>query len=119
MLAIEAKPANALAGITLGPAQVLLYAELFARWLGTVSEGARCNLAYQQQRVAGSILAQFADEIEAHVQRHLPGHKPMLIAAITDLDDGHAVLDEEQGQKQPDWTYNAEDSGQMAGRSPW
>jgi hypothetical protein len=51
VLAIEAKPANALAGITLGPAQVLLYAELFARWMAADVNAARMLTAMHQQRV--------------------------------------------------------------------
>jgi hypothetical protein len=35
-----------------------------------------------------------------------------LVAAIYDLVDGSAVLDERQAAKQPDWTYDATDSGQ-------
>jgi len=80
--------------------------------LATVTEGARCNLAYQQERVAGSILAQYAEQVDGHAERRLPGREPMLIAAIVELNDGHAALDQEQSQKQPDWTYDATDSGQ-------
>ncbi len=51
VLAIEAKPSNALAGITLGPAQVLLYAELFARWMAADTRAAQTLTAMHQQRV--------------------------------------------------------------------
>jgi NADH:ubiquinone oxidoreductase subunit F (NADH-binding) len=80
--------------------------------LDTVAEGARCNLAYQQQLVVGSILSQFAPEIDAHVNGLAPGREPALIAAIATLEDDHAAPDETQPRKQPDWTYNDEDSGQ-------
>lgn len=80
--------------------------------LATVAEGARCNLAYQQQTVVGSILDLFGDQVTQHREHHRAPSKPTLIAAIHELADGHAVLDERQGAKQPDWTYNETDSGQ-------
>ena len=36
----------------------------------------------------------------------------MLIAAIVDIDGDVAVIDEHQRDKQPDWTFDAVDSGQ-------
>jgi hypothetical protein len=34
-----------------------------------------------------------------------------LIAAIVDIEDGQAVLDEREREKQPDWSYDAVYSG--------
>jgi NADH:ubiquinone oxidoreductase subunit F (NADH-binding) len=80
--------------------------------LVTVADGARCNLATQEQVVVGSILAEFPDDIEAHARDEVPGVEPDLIAAIHDLENGIAVLDERQRAKQPDWTFEPYDSGQ-------
>jgi NADH:ubiquinone oxidoreductase subunit F (NADH-binding) len=85
--------------------------EITAR-LSVVAEGARCNLATQQQIVVGSVLQQFPDAFEAHLERDAPAQTPVLIAAVVDLADGVARLDETQRTKQPDWTHDAVDSGQ-------
>jgi NADH-ubiquinone oxidoreductase-F iron-sulfur binding region len=79
--------------------------------LGTVTDSARCNLAYQQHDVADSILGLFRDSFRDHVHDTLPPADPELIAPIVDIVDGRAVLDERQRAKQPDWTYEAEYSG--------
>jgi hypothetical protein len=51
LLVIEAKPAEALAGIAWGPAQVRFYAELFARWLEMTVDAADVLNAMLDQRV--------------------------------------------------------------------
>jgi NADH-quinone oxidoreductase subunit F len=79
--------------------------------LGTVTDSARCNLAYQQHDVADSILGLFHDSFRDHVHDTLLPADPELIAPIVDIVDGRAVLDERQRAKQPDWTYEAEYSG--------
>lgn len=80
--------------------------------LATVAEGARCNLASQQERVARSILARYADQVDGHAHGRLLASEPIPVAAIVELRDGHAALDPTQGHKQPDWTFDATDSGQ-------
>ena len=79
--------------------------------LTTVADGARCNLATQQQVVVGSVLDLFDDVITAHAHRETVGVEPELIAAISDIRDGVAVLDPHQADKQPDWTLDEVDSG--------
>jgi NADH:ubiquinone oxidoreductase subunit F (NADH-binding) len=79
--------------------------------LQTVADGARCFLAQQQQRVIGSLLAAYPDVFRAHVDAVAPPVEPTPIAAITALRDQRAELDETQQHKQPDWTFDAVDSG--------
>jgi NADH:ubiquinone oxidoreductase subunit F (NADH-binding) len=79
--------------------------------VGTVADGARCFLAHQQQRVVGSVLEQFPESLRAHVEERAGAAEPELIAPIVDFDGDRAVLDERQRDKQPDWTYDAVDSG--------
>src|SRR5207244_6350140 len=79
--------------------------------LRTITDGARCFLAYQQQRVIASIVERFGNDFRAHVSDDAPPVEPVLIAAISDLRDGVTVLDERQREKQPDWTFDPEDSG--------
>jgi NADH:ubiquinone oxidoreductase subunit F (NADH-binding) len=79
--------------------------------LDTVADGARCNLATQQQVVVGSILSLFPDAVRAHVEREAPKVEPVPITSIIDIRDGRAVLDLHEAGKQPDWTYDPVDSG--------
>jgi len=77
-----------------------------------VADGARCNLATQQQVVVGSVLQQFPELVAAHVAGTAVAAEPVAIASIDDLVDGRVVLDDAQRTKQPDWTHDAVDSGQ-------
>jgi NADH:ubiquinone oxidoreductase subunit F (NADH-binding) len=80
----------------------------------TVADEARCFLASQHQRVASSILRLFRPHLEAHVggERAAVDEEP--IAPIVDLEGDTFLLDEAQREKQPDWTFDEQDSG----RSP-
>jgi NADH-quinone oxidoreductase subunit F len=82
------------------------------RRLGTVTFGARCTLAQQQQTVVGSVLSLFHDAFRAHAAGEVPGAEAELIAETVDIVDGVARLDARHQAKQPDWTYDAVDSGQ-------
>ncbi|MDP9070892.1 MAG: hypothetical protein M3N68_06335 [Actinomycetota bacterium] len=80
--------------------------------VATVADNARCFLAAQHQRVVGSILRLFPDEVRAHATGAAQAAKDELIAPILDLDGDLAVLDERQAVKQPDWTFDDTYSGQ-------
>jgi NADH-quinone oxidoreductase subunit F len=77
----------------------------------TVADEARCFLASQHQRVASSILRLFRPDLEAHVRGERAAVDEELIAPIVDLEGDTFVLDEAQRDKQPDWTFDDEDSG--------
>jgi NADH:ubiquinone oxidoreductase subunit F (NADH-binding) len=79
--------------------------------LQTITDGARCFLAHQHQHVIGSLLATYPDAFRAHIDAAAPPVDPMPIAAITELRDQRAELDDAQRDKQPDWTFDAADSG--------
>jgi NADH-quinone oxidoreductase subunit F len=79
----------------------------------TVADGARCYLAQQHQNVLHSLLELFGDEVEAHLQGAAEGVEPELIAELVDIADGVATWDERHRDKQPDWSYDEEDSGQV------
>jgi NADH:ubiquinone oxidoreductase subunit F (NADH-binding) len=85
-------------------------AELDKR-IGTVADSARCNLALQHQLVVGDIRRLFPDQARAHTHVDARPVEPELIAAIVDIEDGRAVLDERQRAKQSDWSYDPVDSG--------
>ena len=82
-----------------------------ARRVDTVAEGARCFLAYQQQRVVGSLLQLFPELVRGHISGGAPPAETELIAPIVDIAGGRVVLDEHEAQKQPDWTFDETDSG--------
>ncbi|MEO8264657.1 MAG: NADH-ubiquinone oxidoreductase-F iron-sulfur binding region domain-containing protein [Ilumatobacteraceae bacterium] len=78
--------------------------------LATVSDGARCSLASQQQAVIGSLLAAFDHEIAARFE---PGVTPVpvhLVAQLVDIDEQGATIDPTFADKQPDWTHDEADS---------
>jgi NADH-quinone oxidoreductase subunit F len=79
--------------------------------LGTVADGARCSLASQQQAVVGSILQTFDAQVTARFQPHDTPVDVHLIAELVDIGDQGATVDSSFAQKQPDWTYDEEDSG--------
>ncbi len=83
-----------------------------AKALTTVADGARCNLASQQQAVVGGILESWNDELIRRATGPAEGAgdgriEPYPIAAITALDDDGVSVDVRQRDKQPDWTYDA------------
>ena len=78
----------------------------------TVGDRARCYLGTQQQVLIESIVAAFGDELAAHVAGTAPACEPRLVAELVDVTAQGAVLDERHLAKQPDWTFDATDSGQ-------
>ncbi|MEZ5322793.1 MAG: NADH-ubiquinone oxidoreductase-F iron-sulfur binding region domain-containing protein [Microthrixaceae bacterium] len=92
------------------PSTPRIMAELTSR-LDTVVRGARCYLAHQQQRTVSSLLDLFPGSFAPRpdLLDHPVGTE--LIAPVVDIVGYRAVLDSEYPRKQPDWTYNATDSG--------
>jgi NADH-quinone oxidoreductase subunit F len=78
----------------------------------TVGDHARCYLGTQQQVVIESILAVFGDELAAHAAGTASATEPSLVAELVDITADGAVVDEHHVAKQPDWTFDATDSGQ-------
>ena len=82
------------------------------RALVTIADGARCNLASQQQAVVGAILAGWDDELEARLRSDAPPIEPYFVAEVVGIDEeGDVTLDEARRTKQPDWTHDAPWSG--------
>ncbi len=76
------------------------------RLLGTITDGARCNLATQHQLVVGSILGTFGDAVRVHLQ---PGHRPsepVLITELMSIDGETEAVDESFFAKRADWTFD-------------
>jgi NADH:ubiquinone oxidoreductase subunit F (NADH-binding) len=77
----------------------------------SVTVGARCFLAQQHQNIVTSALQLFDADLREHVARRRPGCDPVPIAPIAGIDDGALTIDGSQLDKQPDWTFDAVDSG--------
>ena len=99
-----------LATTTRGEATARELDELRTR-IAKVAYGARCSLATQQQVVAASLLEQFPGEVEAHLAKRAHSDAPFEVAELVGIDDGVARIDERHVAKQPDWSYDAVDSG--------
>ena len=94
--------------------------------LKTVTDANRCYLGTEEQLVVSSVLRAFPEEFAAHLEGRCPRPRDDLIAPkLVDLVDGRATYDERHRRKQPDWSYNAFDSGTPpvdrypTGPSPW
>jgi NADH-quinone oxidoreductase subunit F len=80
--------------------------------LSTVADGARCNLASQQQAVVGAILTGWGDEVTRRATGTVPAVEPYFVAEVVTIDDeGDVTFDEARRTKQPDWTHDAPWSG--------
>jgi NADH-quinone oxidoreductase subunit F len=79
--------------------------------IATVADGARCSLATQQQALTASLLDLFPADVNARFEGATPPSRSLLVAELVDIDDGVARVDEHHRAKQPDWTYDAVDSG--------
>jgi NADH:ubiquinone oxidoreductase subunit F (NADH-binding) len=79
--------------------------EVIAYRLREVTDGNRCYLPVQAQRVVGSILTAFADEINDALEGHPLPDRGFVLPKLVDLAGGVATYDERQALKRPDWTY--------------
>jgi len=105
-----AEIAAILAKATAGNATTDDLRELEVR-LARVADGARCNLASQQQAVVGSILDRFGPQVAARFELGAEAVPIRLVAALVDIEDTGEVVDTRFVDKQPDWTFDEVDSG--------
>jgi len=79
--------------------------ETIAYRLRTVTDGNRCYLPVQEQRVVGSIITAFADEVNLALDGTPLPRRGFVPPKLAELGGGTATYDERQLLKQPDWTY--------------
>ena len=80
--------------------------EVIGARLQTVTDGARCYLAEEEQIVVSSVLRAFPDDFVAHLEYTWPHERDYLVPKIVDMDGaGGVVYDERHRRKRPDWTY--------------
>ncbi|MDQ2679311.1 MAG: NADH-quinone oxidoreductase subunit F [Actinomycetota bacterium] len=76
-------------------------------WLERVTDGSRCYLAVEEQRVVASVLQAFPEEFVEHLEQHrCPRPGGRMLPKLVDLVDGRATYDETHLRKRPDWTYD-------------
>jgi NADH-quinone oxidoreductase subunit F len=85
--------------------------DVVASALNSVADGARCNLASQQQAVVGHIMRRYGDEFAARLAPGSQPVTPLFVSEVHELDDGEVTLDERRRAKQPDWTFGPDWSG--------
>lgn len=79
---------------------------VISRWLRTVTDGSRCYLPVEEQRLVSSMLRAFPEDFAAHLEHgRCPTQRTLPIPKIVDIRDGMVVYDERQARKRPDWTY--------------
>ena len=78
----------------------------------TVADGARCSLANQHQDVVGSIVNEWPEAFAARRRGECDPLAAQQVLPLHDLVDARALVDIEQLDKQPDWTFDKRWSGQ-------
>ncbi|MGH9245134.1 MAG: NADH-ubiquinone oxidoreductase-F iron-sulfur binding region domain-containing protein [Acidimicrobiales bacterium] len=79
--------------------------DVVAARLRSVTDGNRCYLPVQEQRVVASLLRAFPEEFLAAQDGRPPSRRGLQIAKLVEVTYGQAIYDELQARKQPDWTY--------------
>ncbi|MGH9165339.1 MAG: NADH-ubiquinone oxidoreductase-F iron-sulfur binding region domain-containing protein, partial [Acidimicrobiales bacterium] len=75
-------------------------------WLAKVTDANRCYLGTEEQLVVSSILRAFPEEFAEHIEAgRCPRPRTLRFPKLVDLAGGHAVYDQRQHLKRPDWTY--------------
>ncbi|HEX8802871.1 MAG TPA: NADH-ubiquinone oxidoreductase-F iron-sulfur binding region domain-containing protein, partial [Acidimicrobiales bacterium] len=72
--------------------------------LRTCTDGNRCYLPVQEQRVVSSILRAFPDEVAAALDEQPLRPRGLTVPKLVELSGGRAAYDERQARKRPDWT---------------
>ncbi|MGH3849977.1 MAG: NADH-ubiquinone oxidoreductase-F iron-sulfur binding region domain-containing protein, partial [Pseudonocardiaceae bacterium] len=74
--------------------------------LKNVTDGSRCYLPIQEQRVIGSILRAFPEEFADRLGGVCPRPRPdLIVPIIVDLGGGRVRYDRKRRRKLPDWTF--------------
>jgi NADH:ubiquinone oxidoreductase subunit F (NADH-binding) len=79
--------------------------EVIGARLRSVTDGNRCYLPVEEQRVVASLLRAFPEEFADAQDGIVPAPRGLQIAKLIDIRDGIAVYDDRQSTKLPDWTY--------------
>jgi NADH:ubiquinone oxidoreductase subunit F (NADH-binding) len=78
-------------------------------WLGRVTDGNRCYLPIEEERVIRSVLEAFAGEVDEHLEDgRCPRPRDLPIPKVVDLGSGDATYDTTFWRKRPDWSYEPE-----------
>ncbi|HEY7628276.1 MAG TPA: NADH-ubiquinone oxidoreductase-F iron-sulfur binding region domain-containing protein [Ilumatobacteraceae bacterium] len=74
--------------------------------LRIVTDGNRCFLPVEEQRLISSLLTTFPEDFAAHLETgQCPRPRQLPVPKIVDIADGVVTYDDRQALKRPDWTY--------------
>jgi NADH-quinone oxidoreductase subunit F len=80
--------------------------DIIAERLRVVTDGNRCYLPVEEQRVVASLLRAFPEDFAAHIETgRCPHPRDLPVPKIVDITDGDVTYDARQPTKRPDWTY--------------
>ena len=80
--------------------------DIIAERLRVVTDGNRCYLPVEEQRVVASLLRAFPDDFATHIETgRCPRPRTLPVPKIVDIADGDVTYDPRQATKRPDWTY--------------
>jgi NADH:ubiquinone oxidoreductase subunit F (NADH-binding) len=79
-------------------------ARALERSVQTVTDGSRCFLPAQAQRLVPSLLQEFPDDLDARAGGE-SGDPEVVLPKLVDLADGVMTVDTGWARKRPDWTY--------------
>jgi NADH-quinone oxidoreductase subunit F len=80
--------------------------DVISERLRIVSDGNRCYLPIEEQRLVSSLLTSFPADFADHLEYgRCPRPRTLPIPKIVDIADGIVTYDARQARKRPDWTY--------------
>jgi NADH:ubiquinone oxidoreductase subunit F (NADH-binding) len=80
--------------------------DIIGERLRVVTDGNRCYLPVEEQRLVSSLLRAFPEDFAAHIETgQCPHPRPLPIPKVVDITDGEVTYDERQARKRADWTY--------------
>ncbi|MGH9187340.1 MAG: NADH-ubiquinone oxidoreductase-F iron-sulfur binding region domain-containing protein, partial [Acidimicrobiales bacterium] len=80
--------------------------EIIGARLRSVTDGNRCYLPVQEQRVVASLLRAFPGEFAVAAGGTPARVRGLHAPKLVEVTDGRAIIDERQARKLPDWTYD-------------
>jgi NADH:ubiquinone oxidoreductase subunit F (NADH-binding) len=79
--------------------------EVIGARLRNVTDGNRCYLPVEEQRLIASLLRAFPEEFVDALDGIVPAPRGLPAPKLVEVSDGVARYDERQSRKRPDWTY--------------
>ena len=80
--------------------------DVISERLRVVTDGNRCYLPVEEQRLVSSLLTTFPEDFADHLETgRCPRPRRLPIPKVVDITDGTVTYDTRQARKRGDWTY--------------